>query len=279
MMIDQYTEVYGVIGNPVRHSLSPTMHNAAFSEMGVNAVYLAFEVEDIKECMGGVRSLKIKGLSVTIPFKSDIIPLLDEVDDLAMAIGAVNTVVNEGDRLKGFNTDAMGALRSLEEKTDLQGKGVVIIGAGGTARAIGYILKKRGLEIIITNRSVDRGMNLCRILDCEFIRPDKLADINTDILINTTPVGMSPNIDNSPVSESAFKNGMIVMDVIYNPIKTRLLAMAEARGCLTINGLNMFTYQGAEQIRLWTGLDAPVEVMINTVERELLLLKEKKPQV
>jgi len=269
MMIDQDTEVYGVIGNPVRHSLSPAMHNAAFGEKAINAIYLAFEIKDLKDCIRGIRALGIRGLSVTIPFKSDIIPFLDEVDDLAMRIGAVNTVVNNSGHLKGYNTDALGALRALEEKTDISGKRVVIIGAGGAARAIGYILKERGLEIIIANRSIERGMDLCRSLDCEFIRLDKPADVHADILINTTPVGMSPQIDMSPVQENALKEGMVVMDIIYNPLKTRLLAMAEARGCLIINGLPMFIYQGAEQFRLWTGIEVPVAVMSEVVKREL----------
>lgn len=277
-MIDQYTDVYGVIGNPVRHSLSPAMHNAAFRDKGINAVYLAFEPTNIEDCIRGVRSLGIMGLSVTIPFKIDIIPLLDEVDELAFKIGAVNTVVNRCGHLKGYNTDAAGALRALEEKTSISNKRAVIIGAGGAARAIGHILKQRGLEIIIANRSIDRGVVLCRDLDCRFIPLDKLPDASGDILINTTPVGMSPHLDISPVPEKTFKKGMVVMDIIYNPLKTRFLAMAEVKGCLVINGVPMFVYQGAEQFRLWTGLEAPVEVMTSAVRRELLLIKEKKPQ-
>jgi len=268
-MIDQYTEVYGVIGNPVRHSLGPVMHNAAFREKGINAVYLAFEITDLKDCIKGVRSLGIKGLSVTIPFKSDIIPFLDDMDDLAEGIGAVNTVVNEKGRLKGHNTDAAGALRALEEKTDVSGKRAIIIGAGGAGRAIGFVLKQRGLEIVIANRSVDRAMQLCRSLGCEFIQLDNLPDAHGDILINATPVGMSPDMDISPVSEKAFKEGMVVMDIIYNPFKTRFLAVAETRGCMVINGLPMFIYQGAEQFGLWTGLDAPIAVMNEAVKKRL----------
>jgi shikimate dehydrogenase len=273
VIIDQYTEVYGVIGNPVRHSLSPAMHNAAFREKGMNAAYLAFEVSDLRACIKGVRSMGIKGLSVTIPFKSEIIPLLDEVDDLALRIGAVNTVVNDGGCLNGCNTDAIGALRALEDEVDISGRKVVITGAGGAARAIGYILKQRGLEITVANRSVDRGMDLCRDLDCKFIPLDKLPDIHTDVLINTTPVGMSPHVDMSSVPEDVFKEGMVVMDIIYNPLKTKFLAMAEARGCRIINGLPMFIYQGAEQFRLWTGLEAPVVTMSGAVEKELSNVK------
>jgi len=269
MMIDQYTGVYGVIGNPVRHSLGPAMHNAAFREKGVNAVYLAFEATDPGDCIRGVRSLGVRGLSVTIPFKSDIIPFLDEVDGLALRIGAVNTVVNKDGSLKGYNTDAVGALMALEKKTEVSGKRIVIMGAGGAARAIGYMLKEMGAVVAVSNRSPGRGMTLCRDLDCEFVEQDKLQDLNTDILINATPVGMSPYMDMSPVPEKMFKEGMVVMDIIYNPLETRFLAMAKARGCRTINGLPMFINQGAEQFRLWTGIEAPVDVMTAAVEKEL----------
>jgi shikimate dehydrogenase len=270
VIIDQYTEVYGVIGNPVRHSLSPAIHNAAFRGKGVNAIYLAFEITDLKDCIKGIHSLGIKGLSVTIPFKSDIILLLDEMDDLARRIRAVNTVVNKEGRLIGYNTDAIGALKALEEKIEVSDKRAVIIGAGGAARAIGYILKQKGAEVIIANRSLDRGMGLCRELDCEFIKFDKLPYTDTDILINTTPVGMLPHVDSSPVPENVFKEGMVVMDIIYNPFKTRFLAMAETRGCQIINGLPMFIYQGAEQFRLWTGIEAPVALMTEAVKKELI---------
>ncbi|MBN1627155.1 MAG: shikimate dehydrogenase [Deltaproteobacteria bacterium] len=269
MMIDQYTGLYCVIGNPVRHSLGPAMQNAAFREKGINAVYLAFEATDAGACIKGVRSLGIRGLSVTIPFKTDIIPFLDEVDDLALRIGAVNTVVNKEGRLRGYNTDAYGALMALEEKTEVPGKRVVIIGAGGASRAVGYILKEKGATVVVSNRSQVRGMVLCRDLGCEFIAPDKLHDVHADIIINTTPVGMSPDIDKSPVPEKIFKEGMTAMDIIYNPLKTRFLAAAKARGCEIVNGLSMFVYQGAEQFRLWTGIKAPVEVMTAAVEKEL----------
>jgi shikimate dehydrogenase len=272
MKINQHSQLYGVIGNPVRHSLSPAMHNAAFKDRGINAVYLAFEVSDLEGCLRGVRSLNIKGLSVTIPFKENIIPLLNEVDPLAKGIGAVNTVVNDNGCLKGYNTDAMGALRALEEKTSLAGKRFCIIGAGGAARAIGYILKQKGVEITIANRSQARGAALAKALGCGFVSMRELAKAGYDILINTTPVGMSPDVEASPVTDDMLRQGMVVMDVIYNPFKTKLLAMAETKGCTIINGLPMFIHQGAEQFRLWTGVDTPVDVM-NDAVREALGLK------
>jgi shikimate dehydrogenase len=269
MKINQHTQLYGVIGNPVRHSLSPSMHNAAFKARGINAAYLAFEVSDLEGCLRGVRSLGIKGLSVTIPFKEEIIQQLDEADPLAKGIGAVNTVVNDNGCLKGYNTDAMGALLALEERTSLSGKSVCIIGAGGAARAIGYILKQRGVEVTIANRSQARGTSLAQALGCGFVNLKDLAMAGYDILINTTPVGMSPDIEGCPVTEDALREGMVVMDVIYNPFKTKLLAMAEAKGCFIINGLPMFIHQGAEQFRLWTGVDAPVDVMTDAVKDAL----------
>ena len=269
MIIDQHTKLFGVMGYPIGHSLSPSMHNAAFAATGLNAVYLAFETKDVNGCLMGMKSLGIKGLSITIPFKSEVIPLLDDVDDLANRIGAVNTIVNDEGRLLGYNTDATGALRALEEKTEIPGKSGVLIGAGGAARAIGYILKEHGVDLKVANRSAERGEALARSLGCPFLPLEELEKIETDLLINTTPVGMAPRNDQCIVPEHALKPGMIVMDIIYNPLETKLLALAKAKGCVTINGLGMFIRQGVEQFRLWTGLDAPVEVMTATVKEAL----------
>lgn len=268
-MINQYTELYGVIGNPVRHSLGPLMHNAAFSHIGINAVYLAFESSDIKGAISGMRSLGIKGMSVTIPYKSTIIPLLDEIDPLAKEIGAVNTVVNKNNRLIGYNTDASGGLKALEEAVSVNGKTCIIVGAGGAARAIGFILKKNNVSLLIANRSVEMGRELCGSLDARFIKAEQLSDVKADILINTTPVGMSPDIGSCPVPENALKPGMTVMDIIYNPKTTRLLRLAASRGCRVVEGISMFIYQGSEQFRLWTGQEPPVDVMIKVVEEYL----------
>ena len=269
MIINQQTGLYGVTGFPLGHSLSPVMQNAAFSASGQNAVYLAFETRDIEGCLKGMRALGIKGMSVTIPHKSAVIPLLDEVDGLAKKIGAVNTIVNDGDRLVGYNTDAVGALKALEEKTELSGKTCLIIGAGGAARAIGFILREKGVEVEVANRSLDRGRALALSLDCRFITLDEMENTTADILVHTTPVGMSPRKGRCLVPENTLKKGMVVMDIVYNPLETKLLAMAGSRGCLTINGLGMFIRQGAEQFRLWTGLEAPVEIMYSAVKEAL----------
>lgn len=270
MNIDQHTALYGVVGYPVAHSLSPTMHNTGFSESGLNAIYLAFETKDIEGCIQAMRVLNIRGMSVTLPHKSSVIPLLDEVDGLAERIGAVNTVVNEDGHLKGYNTDAVGALRALEEKIELSGKGCLMVGAGGAAQAIGFILREKGVKLKVTNRSIKRGESLAHSLDCPFIPLDALKEPMADLLIQTTSVGMSPREDECLVPEQILSRDMVVMDIIYNPLETALLSLAKARGCVTINGLRMFVHQGAEQFRLWTGLEAPINAMTRAVEGALM---------
>jgi shikimate dehydrogenase len=269
MVIDQETELYGVVGCPIGHSLSPAMHNAAFSAHGKNALYLAFQTRDLEGCIRGIRALGIRGVSVTLPHKSAVIPFLDEADGLAKRIGAVNTVVNDQGRLLGYNTDAKGALKALEEKIELPGRTCLVIGAGGAARAIGFMLKDYGVRLNISNRAHQRGEDLAGTLGCPFVPLGEVEDMQVDLLIQTTPVGMYPHEDQCIVSPDALREGMVVMDVIYNPLETRLLKMARDRGCLTIDGLAMFIHQGAEQFRLWTGVEAPLSVMRQAVEQAL----------
>ena len=269
MTIDQHTKLYGVVGFPIAHSLSPLIQNSALSAKGVNAVYLAFETKDIAGCIKGMKSLDIKGLSVTIPHKSSVLPLLDEIDVLAEKIGAVNTVVNDNGRLIGYNTDAVGALKALEEKIDLRNKTGLIIGAGGAARAIGFVLKENGVSISVVNRSEDRGRDLALALNCPFVPLSNIKKEEADILIQTTSVGMHPHDDQCIVPESVLKKEMAVMDIIYNPIETTLMKLAKKKGCLTINGLGMFIHQGAEQFRLWTGLEPPVSIMTRIATQAL----------
>jgi shikimate dehydrogenase len=267
--MDQHTDIYGVMGYPLIHSLSPTMQNAAFLEKGLNAIYLAFETKNLEDALKGMRALGIKGMSVTIPHKSSVIPLLDQVDDLAKRIGAVNTIVNDQGRLVGYNTDARGALEALKEKTEVFGKTCLILGAGGAARAIGYILKEHGVDLTIANRSRVRGEELADFLECPFIPLEKATDIQVDLLIQTTPVGMYPHDKESILPSDALNPGTVVMDIVYNPIETKLLTTAKGRGCVTVNGLGMFIRQGAEQFRLWTGLEAPVDSMRSAAEEVL----------
>jgi len=272
--IDPYTELYGVIGNPVRHSLSPALHNAAFFAIGLNAVYLAFEAEDIEGCIKGIQGLGVKGTSITIPFKRSVIPYLSEIDPLARRIGAVNTIVNRGGRLTGYNTDAIGALLALEERLSLRGMTCIIVGAGGAARAIGFILKQKGVAVSVVNRSRDTGERLARSLGCTFIPLEDIGSAEGDILIQTTPVGMWPHVDQCPVPERVLREEMVVMDIVYRPVETRLLRMARERGCTTINGIPMLIYQGAEQFRLWTGIDPPLSVMSMAIDEALLRQNE-----
>jgi shikimate dehydrogenase len=267
--MNQHTDIYGVMGYPLIHSLSPIMQNAAFLEKGLNAIYLAFETKNLEDALKGMRALGIKGMSVTIPHKSSVIPLLDQVDDLAKQIGAVNTIVNDQGRLIGYNTDAFGALEALKEKTEVFGKTCLILGAGGAARAIGYILKEHGVDLTIANRSRVRGEELADFLECPFIPLEKATDIQVDLLIQTTSVGMYPHDKESILPSDALNPGTVVMDIVYNPIETKLLATAKGRGCVTVNGLGMFIHQGAEQFRLWTGLEAPVDSMRSAVQEVL----------
>lgn len=269
MVLNRNTGLYGVVGLPLGRSLSPVMHNAAFRAKNLNAVYLAFETEDIEGCLRGMRALGIRGMSVTIPHKSAVIPLLDEVNDLAKRIGAVNTLVNHNGRLTGYNTDAPGAINALEDKIQLAGTDCLLIGAGGAARAIGFMLKQRGARLTVANRSVKRGEALAGLLRCPFLPLDEVAGIKADLLVQATPAGMYTQEDRSIVPPETLKQGMVVMDIVYNPVETRLLRDAREKGCRTINGVAMFLNQGAEQFRLWTGMDAPLAAMAGAVEREL----------
>lgn len=261
IMIDAATLVFAVMGNPVRHSLSPVMFNRAISEIGYNGVYVAFQVDEIGQGMAAMRSLGIKGASITIPHKISILGFLDELDAMAESIGAVNTVISHKGRLKGYNSDCLGAVTALEEITRLEGKQIAIIGAGGAARAIGFGVKSRGSGLTIVNRTIPNGEKLAAALGAEFIPISELCSLPFDILIQTTSVGMTPHIHQSPVPDALLTPGLLVMDIVYAPLKTRLLKDAEKAGCRTINGLSMFIHQAAFQFELWTQSPAPLAVM------------------
>ncbi|OGP92534.1 MAG: shikimate dehydrogenase [Deltaproteobacteria bacterium RBG_16_48_10] len=252
-MIDARTELYGIIGNPVRHSLSPAIHNEAFRRMGLNAVYLAFEVRSLGEAMAGIRELGIRGLSVTVPFKTQILSYLDKIEEMASKIKAVNTLAVEGGNLVGYNTDYCGALESLEEKVDLKGKRVILLGAGGAARAIGFGLKRKGCQIAIFNRSKNRAEVLARELECGHHPLSSFKEMEGEVLVNATSVGMHPFDPKSPVPKGVLREGMVVMDIVYKPLRTKLLQEAEQQGCVTIDGLEMLARQGAAQLQIWTG--------------------------
>ncbi len=273
MRVDANTDLFCVFGEPVAHSKSPVMHNAAFAETRVNGVYVALAVNDIGAAMAAVRTLGISGASVTIPHKVSIMEHLDEVDETARKIGAVNTVINRNGHLRGVNTDWQGAARALSEKTEISGKQVLVLGAGGAARAVAYGIVAAGGRLLIANRTASRGEKLAgefggramSMTEAESL----VAEGAIDILINTTPVGMTPNEDHAPLSGTGLKQGMTVMDIVYNPLETGLLKMARAAGCRIVDGATMFVYQGACQFELWTGVRAPLTVMRRVLLNEL----------
>jgi shikimate dehydrogenase len=263
--IDTTTRLYGVMGDPVGHSLSPAMHNAAFRHTGYNGAYLAFHVIDLPGAVNGIRALNIHGASVTLPHKVAVMDLLDQVDAAARQIGAVNTIVNESGRLCGFNSDSPGAMAALMEKTPIEGKRVAVIGAGGAARALAYGIKINGGHLTIVNRSREKGRRLADELANDFCPLDTFSGADVDILINTTSVGMSPNADRTPVASSLLRPGMTVMDIVYNPLETKLIRSARHSGCTVVDGVSMFVHQGAIQFERWTGKKAPVRLMQQTV--------------
>ena len=274
MSISGKTKVCGIIGDPIEHTMSPVMHNAAFQKLGLDFVYLPFQVkkEALSGAVDGVRTLNIKGLNVTIPNKVAIIPFLDKLDPLAEKIGAINTIVNDGGVLTGYNTDATGFLQALlEQGVEPEGKTTVILGAGGASRAISFILAERGAHLVILNRQVSRAEELAQRIAQVFekditaltLGEENLAKVlaKADILVNTTSVGMNPDIDKTPVPAGLLKPGLIVFDIVYNPVQTRLLKEAEAAGAKTINGLDMLVWQGAMAFEKWTGQKAPLDLM------------------
>ena len=263
-------QLYALFGNPVGHSLSPLMLQTAFDRMNVAAQYVACCVADLPRAVEGIRGLNIRGVSVTLPFKTEIIPLLDEIDEEARRIGAVNTIRNDNGRLTGYNTDADGLMRDLAEVLPPAGRRVAILGAGGAARAAAFGALREGATVLIVNRTAGKGEKLARECGGAFYPLSDFARIEGDILINTTSVGLSPSVDQSPVPAECLARFPLVVDVIYNPLKTRLLRDADAAGCRTRNGVGMFVHQGAEQIRLWTGRTPPVDLMRQVVLERLI---------
>ena len=268
-IINSNTSLYAVLGDPISHSLSPVMHNSAFSYTDYNGVCFASKVEEIGSAITGIRALGINGAGITIPHKVTIMEFLDEIDDMAEKIGAVNTIINRQGKITGYNFDSSGAVKALKEKTGINNKAVAILGAGGAARAVGYGIISEGGRLTILNRTKEKGEKLAADLGSEFCPLKGFKKVKCDILINTTPVGMKPNVDDMPFKKEHLNKGMIVMDIVYNPLKTRLLKVAEDMGCTTIDGVSMFVFQGACQFELWTGKKAPVDLMRKTVLKGL----------
>jgi shikimate dehydrogenase len=268
-MIDGQTKIFGILGRPVAHSLSPVMHNAAFRHLGINAIYVAFPVTDFRMAMSGLRGLGICGVSVTIPFKEEIIPLIDELDPQAARIGAVNTVVNRDGRLTGYNTDWLGAMTALTAKVSLKGQHILILGAGGASRAIAYGIIQGGGRVSLTDVDQARATALVKDLGGEAITLNTVGDCLATVLVNATPVGMTPDVDGIPIDPNRLGRFQVVMDIVYQPLQTRLLREAEAHGCATIDGLQMLIHQATAQFKLWTGQVAPMEIMARAAYQAL----------
>jgi 3-dehydroquinate dehydratase/shikimate dehydrogenase len=282
--VSESTRLFGVIGDPIAHSLSPAIHNAAYREMGLDALYVGFRVpadSDAAEFVRRHADSGFEGLSVTLPHKVAALGAADQVDPVAARIGAANTIIVRDGRLHAANTDADAAVGELArafgapDRTDqsdpadpsdrcsaLAGKTVLVLGAGGAARAVAWGLSVLGrARVVIANRSRERGMNLAAELQAEFRPLDQLAGLAYDAVVNATPQGMHPNVGQTPLAAELIRPGSVVFDTIYNPLETRLLREAKERGARTVDGLGMFVAQGARQVELWTGRPAPREVM------------------
>ncbi|OGP57426.1 MAG: shikimate dehydrogenase [Deltaproteobacteria bacterium RBG_13_61_14] len=281
-MMDAKTKLCIIIGNPVAHSLSPAIHNAAFSALGLNFAYTAHRVEDVEAAVKGIRALGIRGASVTIPHKLAVIPYLDEVDPVASWIGSVNTIVNDGGKLLGSNTDGEGAMKALVEAgVKLPGKRVLMIGSGGAARAVGFTLAAKAklgaltilgiIEPELKKLAGDIAEKTPVKAEGRRMKDEFLAEEirKADLLIQCSPVGMHPKVDETPVPAKLLRKDLIVMDIVYNPRETRLLREAKAQGAQTIPGLEMFLNQAVLQFEKWTGKPAPAEIMRQVLEKNL----------
>jgi len=275
-------KLFALVGDPVEQSLSPAMHNAAFRALGLNYAYIALRVPKpmLADAIAGVRTLGIAGFNVTIPHKIGIIRLLDELDESASLVGAVNTVKENQGKLIGFNTDGEGALRALEGKIgSFKGKEVVLLGAGGAARAIAFSLARAGARLTIANRTVPKARALASAIEQKLGVNVEVASLgraelikalkNAGVLINATSVGMYPRTDKTLVSASMMHRGLVVYDIVYEPLRTKLLQEARRAGVKTIDGLEMLLHQGALAFEIWTGKRAPIKIMRAAAKREL----------
>jgi len=280
--INARTKVLCVIGHPIEHSLSPVMHNAAIKELILDYIYLSFDVppQDLEKAVLGFKKHDMKGINVTIPHKETIMQYLDQIDPLAEKIGAVNAVKNEGGVLLGRNTDVLGAKQALMGAGfKIEGKKALILGAGGAARAISFALSEEIDEIFISNRTEERAIKLAKELqDKTKIKATgkdmsektlKTLANSVDILINTTPIGMYPKIEISPISKDLLNENLFIFDIIYNPLQTRLLKDAKETGSKILNGLNMFINQGALAFEWWTGKKPNVKLMKEKIIEQL----------
>jgi 3-dehydroquinate dehydratase/shikimate dehydrogenase len=267
-MVDAATQVYGVVGDPIAHSLSPVMMNTAFRRETVNAVYLALHAKTLKDLLACVNDIPIRGLSITMPYKQEMVAALSNCDALTRQIGACNTVVRSQDgKLYGFNTDVAGIVVPLEQRLTLNGAKVLIVGAGGAARAAAFGLKNKGAEVFITNRTPEHAQTLARQSKSKYMKRTDVAKSSFDVIINATPVGMT-NGKQSPLEDKEL-NTKYLFDLIYSPAETKLIKMARAKNIQVIPGLEMFVQQGARQFEIWTGKPSPVAEMAFVVSKAL----------
>lgn len=282
MKIKGSTNIVGLIGHPVEHSFSPPMHNAAFDALGMDYAYVAFDVNpnDLKTAIEGAQSLNIKGFNVTIPHKVDVMQYLDGLDEVARLIGAVNTI--DFKNLKGYNTDGIGAVKAIEEVTSIKNKNVVVAGAGGASRAISFYIAKYGAEsLTILNRNESKAERLAGDVSDSGLISEVASDSinlidnymeNADVLIDTTPLGMHPNINDEPIVKAEkMDENLVVFDAVYNPNETVLLKEAIKANAKPVYGIKMLLYQGTESFKIWTGKTAPVDVMEKALRNTLNL--------
>jgi len=282
MEISGKTRVCGIIGDPVEHSLSPAMHNAAFQELNLDFVYVAFRVRknELKEAIVGAKSLDIRGLNVTMPHKSAVMKYLDEIDPTARSIGAVNTILNDKGRLIGYDTDGIGALKALKENgISLNGKKLLLLGAGGAGKAIAFHAAQEVEELKILNRTAQKAKDLAKVLRKKFgkkidgtslsARTIKRELEDADIVVNATSVGMRPKDDQSLIDPGWLRPNLCVMDIVYNPIETKLAKDAKFVGAKVVSGVEMLVYQGAASFEIWIDRSAPVKVMKQAILSKL----------
>jgi 3-dehydroquinate dehydratase/shikimate dehydrogenase len=267
--LDHATRIFAVAGNPIAHSLSPLLHNAAFHRENVNAVLVPLKVHKLEELLTLARELPLAGVAVTMPFKQELLPHLANTDPLTARIGACNTLRTGADgKLYGFNTDVAGVVRPLEKRLKLQGARICVLGAGGAARAAVFGLVEQGAEVFIVNRTHENAVKLARQAKAKSLKREQFAKQRFDVLINSTPCGMAGSKPQLPIAESEL-NASLVFDMVYNPLETPLLKLAKVRGIPVITGMEMFVQQGARQFEIWTGKPAPEAEMLRVVELEL----------
>lgn len=267
--IDAATRVYGVVGNPIKHSLSPAMMNTAFRRETVNGVYVALQTSKIGDLMALIREVPLHGVSVTMPLKQEVMKLLENTDPVSAEVGACNTIVRAQDgKLYGFNTDVAAIVRPLERRLTLKNAKILVMGGGGAARAAVFGLVRKGAEVLILNRTSQVGQKLAREAKAKTIRRDQIAKTSFDAIVNATPVGMH-GVKPQHILEPKEINARLVFDLVYNPVDTPLIRMAREKGLPVITGVEMFVQQGARQFEIWTGKPAPEEEMLRIVVHAL----------